>query len=57
MSENRLVRKVVALLNDRRGCWAEYCELERKFGMEGELEVVGSRATWRDCVWDVHEKD
>ena len=39
------VRKVVALLNDSRGWWAEYCELKRKFGMEGELEVVESLAT------------
>ena len=29
---------------------------KRKFGMEGELEVVGSRATWRNCVQDVHEE-
>ena len=31
------------------------CELKRKFGMEGELEVVG-RVTWRNCVQDVHEE-
>ena len=24
--------------------------------MDGELEVVGSRATWRICVRDVHEE-
>ena len=48
MGEDRLVRKVVVLLNDCRGWWAEYCELKRKFGMEGELEVVGSHATWRN---------
>ena len=24
--------------------------------MEGELEVVNSRATWRNCTWGVHEE-
>ena len=24
--------------------------------MEGELEVVGSHATWKNCVRDVHEE-
>ena len=28
MSEYRLVRKVVALLNDCLGVWAEYCRLK-----------------------------
>ena len=55
MSENRLVRKVVALLNDCRGWWAEYCEVKRKFVVEGKLEVVDSRVTLRNCVQDVHE--
>ena len=32
MSDDRLVRKVVALLSDCRGWWADYCELKRKFG-------------------------
>ena len=45
MSEDRLVRKVVALLNDCQGWWVEYCEMKRKVGIEGELEVVGLRAT------------
>ena len=36
------MKKVVALLNDCRGWWAEFCEPKRKFGVEGELEVVGS---------------
>ena len=35
MSEDRLVRKVVALLNDCRSWWAEYYELKSTFGMEG----------------------
>ena len=38
------MRKVVALLNDCQGWRAEYCEMKRKFGMAGELEVVGLRA-------------
>ena len=25
--------------------------------MEGELEVVGSCATWRNCMLDVHEEE
>ena len=32
---------------------AEYCELKTIFGVEGELEVEGSHATWRNCMWDV----
>ena len=48
MSEARLVRKVVALLNDCQGWWAEYCELKKKFGMEGELEVVGLCSTMEE---------
>ena len=31
MSEDRLVIKVVALLNDYQGWWAEYCELKRNW--------------------------
>ena len=54
MNEDRLVRKAVALLNDCCGRWVEYCELKRKFEVEGELEVVGLCATRRNCVWDVH---
>ena len=27
--------------------------MKRKFGVEGELEVVGSHATWRNCMWDM----
>ncbi len=54
MSEDRLERKVVALLNDCRSWCAENCELKRKFGMEGELEV-DTCATWRNCVWNVQE--
>ena len=30
--------------------------MKRKFRMEGELEVVGSHAIWRNCLWDVHER-
>ena len=56
MREDRLVWKVVTLLNDFRGWWAENCELKRKFGMERELEVVGSRTTWRNCMWNVHDE-
>ena len=55
-SEDRLVKKVVALLNDCRGWWADYCELKRKFGVEEEMEVVGLCATWRNYVWDVHDE-
>ena len=55
-SDDRLVRKVVALLNDCRGWWAEYCELKRKFEMEGGLEVAGLHATWRNCVRDVQKE-
>ena len=33
------------------------CELKRKFGMEGELEVVGSRATWRIACRMLMRKD
>ena len=55
MSEDRLVRKVVALLNECRSWWAEYCDLKRKFGVEGvgssrltcNMEVVGLHATWK----------
>ena len=52
------MRKVVALLNDCRSWWADCCQLslKRKFGMEGKLKVVGSHATWRNCMRDVHEK-
>ena len=46
MSEDRIVRKVVALLNNCRGWWTENCELKRKFGVEGELEVVGMCGKW-----------
>ena len=56
MSKDRLVSKVVALLNNCLGWWAEYCELKRKFVMGGELKVVWSHATWRNCMWDVHEE-
>ncbi len=55
ISEDRLVRKVVALLNDCLGWLVEYCKLEKKFGMERELEVVSSHATWRNCVRNFHE--
>ena len=55
MSEDRLVRKVVALLNDCRCWWAGYCGMKRKFGVNEELEVVGLRATRRNCVQDIHE--
>ena len=24
--------------------------------MGGELEEVGSRTTWRNCLWDAHEE-
>ena len=37
LSEDRLVRKVVALLNDYQDWWAGYCELKIKFGKDGEL--------------------
>ena len=30
--------------------------LKMKFGVKGELEVVGLCATWRNCVQDVHDK-
>ena len=43
--------EVVALLNYCCSWWAEYCELKRKFGMEG-----GSHATWRNYVRDLHEE-
>ena len=33
-----------------RVMWAE-----KEFGVEGELEVVGLCATWRNCMCDVHE--
>ena len=57
LDEDGLVRKVVALLNDCQGWWAEYCELKRKFGVEGKLvEVVGSHATWGNCMWNVREE-
>ena len=39
-----------------RGWWAEYCELKRKFGVEGELEIVGLCAIWRNCMFDAHEE-
>ena len=38
MSENRLVRKVVALLNDCRGWWAVY---------EGRKGSLGWKESWR----------
>ena len=30
--------------------------MKRKFGEEGELAVVGSNATGRNRMWDVHEE-
>ena len=50
ISEDRLVRKVVALLNDCRGWYAAYCELKRK------LAIISSHAIWRNCMLDVHEE-
>ena len=44
------------MLNGCRVWWEEYCGLKRIFGVEGELEVVGSRETWRNCVRYVHEE-
>ena len=41
-NEDRLVREVVPLLSDWLGWWAEFCKLNRKFGVEGEIEVVRS---------------
>ena len=46
------MKKVVAC----RGWWVEYHELKRKFGVEGELEVVGLHATWRNGMRDVHDE-
>ena len=46
-NEDRLVREV-PLLSDWLGWWAEFCELNRKFGVEGEFAVVGSHATLRN---------
>ena len=51
------MRKIVALLYDCQGWWAKYCVLKRKFGMEGELEVVDSHATWRNCMRIFMRKD
>ena len=53
----RIVRKVVALLNECRGWWAEYCGLKRKFVVEGKLKVVGLCTTWRNCMRIFMRKD
>ena len=43
MSEDRQVSEENCsfVKNDCDGWWAEYCVLKWKFGVEGELEVVG----------------